>query len=396
MNAVTTYAWTRDNNVNVTGMAASGTGDISGTLRNLTGIDQTVTFTIIPTSGNGCAGDAITATVLVHPEPVAVATPPSQTICSKGTIIPIVLTTSNSMNAVTTYAWTRDNNVNVTGMAASGTGDISGTLSNLTGIDQTVTFTIIPTSGDGCAGDAITATVLVHPEPIAVATPPSQTICSKGTIIPIVLTTSNSMNAVTTYAWTRDNNVNVTGMAASGTGDISGTLRNLTGIDQTVTFTIIPTSGNGCAGDAITATVLVHSEPIGVANPSNQTVCSNVAITTILLTTSNSMNSGTTYTWTRDNTTNVTGLENGTGDISGSLINITNIFQIVTFTITPISTEGCIGSTFTVTVIVNPIPQVFTNPSQDQDYTICNLGTTSICLPVQVLLQAESLLLIIL
>jgi len=37
------------------------------------------------------------------------------------------------------------------------------------------------------------------------------------------------MNGVTTYAWSRDNNVNVTGIAASGTGDISGTLRNLTG-----------------------------------------------------------------------------------------------------------------------------------------------------------------------
>ena len=144
------------------------------------------------------------------------------------------------MNAVTTYAWTRDNNVNVTGIAANGTGDISGTLRNLTGVDQTVTFTIIPTSGDGCAGDAITATVLVHPEPIAVATPPSQTICSNGTIAPIVLTTSNGMNAVTTYAWTRDNNVNVTGIAASGTGDISGTLRNLTGLDQTVTLLSYP------------------------------------------------------------------------------------------------------------------------------------------------------------
>ena len=62
----------------------------------------------------------------------------------------------------------------------------------------------------------------------------------------------------------------------------------------------------------------------------------------------------TTYAWTRDNTTNVTGLENGTGNISGSLINITNIFQVVTFTITPTSTAGCIGDTFTVTVTVNP------------------------------------------
>src|SRR5674476_1686932 len=118
------------------------------------------------------------------------------------------------------------------------------------------------------------ATELAHPEPIAVATPASQTICSKGTITPIVLTTSNGMNAVTTYAWTRDNNVNVTGMAARGTGDNSGTVRNLTGTDQTVTFTIIPTSGNGCAGDAITATVLVHPEPIAVATPASQTICS--------------------------------------------------------------------------------------------------------------------------
>src|SRR5664280_1649894 len=320
--AGTTYAWTRNNTVSVTGMAASGTGDISGTLRNLTGSDQTVTFTIIPTSGNGCAGDAITATVLVHPEPIAVATPASQTICSKGAIIPIVLTTSNGMNGVTTYAWTRDNTTNVTGLE-NGTGDISGSLKNVSGTDQTVTFTIIPTSGNGCAGDAITATVVVHPEPIAVATPASQTICSKGAIIPIVLTTSNGMNLVTTYAWTRDNDVNVTGMASSGTGDISGTLRNLTGSDQTVTFTIIPTSGNGCAGDAITATVLVHPEPIAVATPPSQTICSKGAIIPIVLTTSNGMNGVTTYAWTRDNDVNVTGMAaSGTGDISGTLRNL--------------------------------------------------------------------------
>ena len=72
--------------------------------------------------------------------------------------------------------------------------------------------------------------------PSATATPASQTICSAAPITTIVL--SGSPIAATTYNWTRDNTATVTGIAASGTGDISGTLTNLTNIPITVTFTI--------------------------------------------------------------------------------------------------------------------------------------------------------------
>jgi GH15 family glucan-1,4-alpha-glucosidase len=363
----TSYAWTRDNNVSVTGLAASGSGDISGTPNNVTGTDQTVTYTIIPTSAAGCVGNPFTATVIVRSEPTGVSTPATQTVCSDAAIATIVLSTSNSMSG-TSYAWTRDNNVSVTGLAASGSGDISGTPNNVTGTDQTVTYTIIPTSAAGCVGNPFTATVIVRSEPTGVSTPATQTVCSDAAIATIVLSTSNSMSG-TSYAWTRDNNVSVTGLAASGSGDISGTPNNVTGTDQTVTYTIIPTSAAGCVGNPFTATVIVRSEPTGVSTPATQTVCSDAAIATIVLSTSNSM-SGTSYAWTRDNNVSVTGLAaSGSGDISGTPNNVTGTDQTVTYTIIPTSAAGCVGNPFTATVIVRSEPTGVSTPATQ---TVCS------------------------
>ena len=253
----TSYSWTRDNTVAATGIAASGTGDISGTLTNTTTSPVTVTFTITPLDASGCAGPAtFTATVLVNPTPTAVATPASQTVCS-GVAITTIAITGNAVAGVV-YNWTRDNTVATTGIAASGAGDISGTLTNTTTAPVTVTFTITPTA-NGCAGTPITSTVLVNPTPTAVATPSSQTLCSATPITTIVIT-GNAVAGVV-YNWTRDNTVAATGIAASGAGNISGTLTNTTASPVTVTFTIIPTA-NGCAGTPITATVLVNPLPI--------------------------------------------------------------------------------------------------------------------------------------
>jgi len=73
--------------------------------------------------------------------------------------------------------------------------------------------------------------------------------------------------------------------------------------------------------------------PNAIASPTNQTICSGAAITPIIL--SGSV-SGTTFNWTRNNTSNVTGIAtSGSGNISGAMINNTNSPQLVTFTITP-------------------------------------------------------------
>jgi hypothetical protein len=63
----TTFSWTRNYSMTITGMPASGTGtSIAGTLVNNTTVPKTVIFTITPTN-NGCAGTPITRSVTVNP-----------------------------------------------------------------------------------------------------------------------------------------------------------------------------------------------------------------------------------------------------------------------------------------------------------------------------------------
>ena len=86
-----------------------------------------------------------------------------------------------------------------------------------------------------------------------VATPSSQTVCSGSAITAIALTGGLSS---TIYNWTKDNAA-ITGIAASGTGTIRGSLTNTTADPVNVTFTVTPTAST-CTGTPIAATVLVN------------------------------------------------------------------------------------------------------------------------------------------
>jgi hypothetical protein len=373
--AGTTYNWTRDNTATVTGIAASGAGNISGTLTNTTFAPVTVTFTITPTA-NGCVGTAITATVLINPTPNAFANPTSQTVCSGLPITTIVLTGNVTG---TTYNWTRDNTATVTGIAASGSGNISGTLTNTTFAPVTVTFTITPTA-NGCPGTPITATVLVNPTPNAIANPSTQTICSGNAITTIALT---SGVPGTTFAWTRDNVATVTGIAAAGAGNIAGTLTNTTPLPVTVTFTITPTSPQGCVGLPITATVIVNPRPVMTALPAAQTICNGVTITPIVFA---STTPGTTYTWTRDNSSGTTapgGIQgSGSGpSITGFMINTTNAPITVTFTITP-TAAGCVGTPVTATVTIQPTTTAVATPARQVSCSGTPIAAINLTSPV--------------
>ncbi|MFN8288688.1 MAG: PKD-like domain-containing protein [Chitinophagaceae bacterium] len=249
------YNWTRDNAGTVTGIAASGSGDITGTLTNTTAAPITVTFTITPVAYGSCNQTSYTATVLVNPTPDAVPAPGSQSICSGSAITTIAITGATSG---TVFNWTRDNTGTVTGIAASGSGDISGSLTNTTNAPVTVTFTITPTA-NGCTGTPATATVVVNPIPDVTAAPASQSVCS-GALIQAILM-SGSIGG-TAFDWTRDNVGTIGGsIPASGSGNIVGTLVNNTGSPVTVTFTITP-NANGCAGTPVTATVTVNPLPV--------------------------------------------------------------------------------------------------------------------------------------
>ncbi|HMK24787.1 MAG TPA: PKD-like domain-containing protein, partial [Chitinophagaceae bacterium] len=115
-----------------------------------------------------------------------------------------------------------------------------------------------------------------------IATPASQTVCTGTAITTIVLS-----GGAASYSWTRNNTLSVTGIAASGTGNISGTLTNTTAAPVTVTFTISPLSTEGCISPSGTFTATVTVTPnttitlTSGAGTNNQIVCINTPITNI-------------------------------------------------------------------------------------------------------------------
>ena len=163
--------------------------------------------------------------------------------------------------------------------------------------------------------------------PVAIVSPTAQSVCSGNNITTIVITGTGTI-----YNWTRDNTATVTGIAADGSGNISGALTNTTPSPVTVTFTIIPIDGAN-TGNPITATVLVN--PVPAVNPvSNQTVCNNGVVNTISF--SGPVN-GSGFIWTNNNTS--IGLAaNGSDSLPSFMaVNTSSSPATATITVTPVA-----------------------------------------------------------
>jgi hypothetical protein len=364
----TTYSWGLPSVTGgVTGATAlSGQTSFVQTLVNPTNIQQTASYNVTATTG-GCSATTFSVLVTVYPKPTVTGTPMTQPICSGAAITPITFSNPNGIAGTIDYNWTRNNTSNVTGMATSGSGTITGNLSNGTSSPQTTDFTVIATTQNGCNSLPFIVSVVVNPIPTIAAIPStSQTICSGNTITTLTLSNPNGVTG-TTYSWTRNNTTNITGIPDGSGTSITGSLTNTTAIAQTTIFTIKATA-NGCDSSTTTVSITVNPKPTVAVSIVTQTVCGGSPITNIDITNPNGV-AGTTYTWIRDNTTNVTGLVSGSGTpIAGTLVNNTNIDQTTVFTVTA-SANGCPSTTTTTTVIVKPTPTVsVTNASQ----TICN------------------------
>ena len=402
----TTFNWTRDNTGNVTGIPASGSGDISGTLTNTTNTAQTITFTITPTA-NGCSGTPITAIVNIPTN--AVLDPESSVLYCNGTNTSAIQFTG-TFDVVN---WTNDNPS--IGLAASGTGDISSFVATNNGnipqvanivatgyflnIDQNQSITTLNIAVFG-QGD------------LAQSFKPQQTSMNGAGIF--LLPGYGSNSTITISLWTNlPNNGGV--MLASGSAPatpgnwVDVSWANVSVTPGTTYYLVFQSTDNlnmiggyynvypdgqvyanngygpfptydyafrtffpsGCPSAPINFTLTVNPTPNVVANPVTQTICSG-PISTIALT---GNVSGTLYIWTRDNTSNVTGIPaSGSGDINGTLTNTTNTAQTVTFMITP-AANGCSGTPITATVIVNPTPIVTATATPNP---VCSGGTLSL------------------
>jgi hypothetical protein len=336
------------------GAAGVAAASITGTLINSSSTVQTATYTVTPTSGT-CAGASFDIVVTVNPTPVV-----ADDALSSCSGVLFSLTPANVLPDVvpvgTTYSWGIPVVTGgVTGGAAGITAaSISGTLTNPTNIVQTATYTVTPISGT-CSGATFDVVVTLNPIPVIadVASPVCTGVAfsiAPANVLPDVVPVG------TTYDWgipvvTGGMTGGASGLAAA---TINGTLINSTNTAQTATYTVTPASGT-CSGVSFDVVMTVNPYPViaDVATP----ICSATLFTvTPTNTLPDIVPAGTTYSWGLPVVTGgVTGGATGASlaNISGTLINPTNIAQTATYTVTP-SIGSCTGLTFDVVVTVNP------------------------------------------
>jgi hypothetical protein len=203
--------------------------------------------------------------------------------------------------------------------------------------------------------------------PTVTATNLNPTFCSGGTTN--IQLSSNVPGAI--FSWTVTG-VNVLGAAGGNGNSINQVLTVSPGTTTTVEviYTIVA-EANGCVGTPTQIRVQVNPIPDVIIASSPSPICSgettNISFTGSV--------PGTVFSWVITNITNLAGASNGTGTSIQQTLTTTGLSQgSVTYQITP-TFNGCVGTPQSVTVLVNPRPELFTNPSHPP---ICSGENTSI------------------
>ena len=362
----TSFNWTND--TPGIGLAGSGSGDIASfNAVNTTTASVTATITVTPSYTSGgvtCTGTARTFTITVKPT-ATVSSITNQVVCNGGATTAVTMASTTTGGTIA-YNWTND--TPGIGLAGSGSGDIASfNAVNTTTAPVTATITVTPSYTSGgvtCTGTARTFTITVKPTPIVVSQPAMQTICSGGTLSGIFV---SSNQPGTSFSWTRDNLINVTGLPASGSGPITGALTNTSSTQQTVIFTMTPTAA-GCTGSAVSASVTVQA-PLTISCPAPITV--NAAAVTCSAVVSYTPAISGTPAWNLSYS--LSGATTGTGSGSGSGTR----FNVGTTTITLTATNSCSTVNCSFTVVVNDV-QVPVFTTQPQAQRVCVGGTVTL------------------
>jgi hypothetical protein len=370
-----------------------------GPLTTINNTNATITTTISITpnvynsSNNAfiCSASPSNLNVSIYPKPTATATVPSATICS-GTSAGIVVR-GNITDASTTFNWTRDNFVNVTGagnatpfssgaIAAGGTYIIPGTLTNTQTTVQTVTYTITPVS-NGCSGTPITVTITVAPavDPGTIAS--NQTICSGES--PAAFTETAATGAGTiSYQW-QSSTIGSAGPYSPISGATSPTYTP-TGVTvntwyiRTATFVssgATPPVVTGVTYTTNSASCSQNTTPISITinsiNPGSvvgtQTICSGedpVAFTSVAAT-----GTGITYQWEISTTDCSSGFSDITVNGTSPTYDIPSGLTVTSYyrrkAISTLNGKACTDYSNCITVSVNNV----TAGTVGNDQTIC-------------------------
>ncbi len=333
---------------------------------NISGAPDSVKFTVTPYSG-GCVGESFEIIVIVNPEPLF-TTDLSTTVCSDTEIAVNLPTVDDNSLAIDSFTITAIVGDSLSGMASTGNGltavtyIASDVFTNTSTVLDSVIYTVTPYSGS-CIGESFTIVVKIAPEPVAYD--PEPMVCSDEALSITLqdLITNGLSNVAFTWYATATDSVSGETTTSSTASSITDVLTNVTGSDQVVVYTVIPTSAAGdgsCVGDTFYITVTVQSEPVG--QDSDVEVCSGEALDIDLeasITNGVSLK-GFLYTVSSSDAGAVAA---GAARTDTTLSNITDTYTntsssvvTITYTVTPVSTSGCVGDAFEVEVEVRPEP----------------------------------------
>jgi len=275
---------------------------------NVSGLPGTATYYVTP-HYNGCDGYVTPIVVTVGSQPV-LANNLNRSVCSR-LATGLVLAVDAASVPATTYnivTITRDlglvaDPANVP--AANGVADnyLAGDkFTNKTGVDKTVTYRVRPIYGLTCIGDPVDVVVTIHPEPV-IQPGQTATVCSNvATGKEIYLVPLNQPGG-TLFSWNMPvmDDGSVQGTSGSnvsadpaGTPHLNDIFVNYSAAPITATYSVVPVSSNGCAGDASDIKITINPEPPAPVISGDNEVCTGTTniVYTVPLT------AGSSYIWT--------------------------------------------------------------------------------------------------
>jgi gliding motility-associated-like protein len=296
--------------------------------------------------------------VWVNPTPVLTSTTTIAAQCSG--LVFNYTPTSSTTGAV--FNWVRNIVPGISNAKGTGLGDPNEILANVSSSKVFVGYTYT-VSANGCSS---TQELSVAIKPLPTIAPLTNTSCSNETF---VITPPNAPLG-TVYSWSvapLSNPVQVIRGSTLGASqsNITQTLSNASLYPAVATYTITPIA-ELCQGNDFTLAATVNPIP-----SLRDTVLAPVCSGSPFVLTPTSVPTGILYSWGIPSANPSTGIQGGSSQqgqaqISQTLTITNNLANTVEYLVSPVA-SGCTGTSFKVTVPVNPTPTV-----ANQTRTICS------------------------
>jgi hypothetical protein len=351
-NPSATFTWSRAAVTGISQPASSGTGSVSEKLTNTTTSPINVTY-IFNTLPSTCG-----------PQNVVVKVMPSFKLTSdKGPIDKCSLTeftyypTCATAGVTFTAGRPRVSGIQEDPNSYPFNGYIKETLTNTTPYPVDVPY-YVSMSLSGCSTTEI-VTIRINRVPGNLTT--YETTRCSGTAY---------VNSGVTGTWTRSTVAGITPAGTSGTGPINETFYNSTTASKNVAY-YYTQQHPGCASTQDVIVLPINPIPTMNSTLSPPAICSGTTFSY----TPTSVMAGQTFSWSRAAISGISeSAKTGTGNVSEVLTNTTTSAIAVNYLYTP-KYSSCSGTAQTVTVIVNPLPNIVVSPAAP---SICTGTSTSL------------------